>query len=57
MTPHRLTLTAGFAILVGVFFLPMVDQAYLTHIVMGCLAALAVVVVGGAQRGNRWLAR
>jgi hypothetical protein len=56
MTPHRLTLTAGFAILIGVFLLPLVDQAYLTHVVMGCLAALAVVVVGGVQRGNRWRA-
>jgi hypothetical protein len=54
MSPHRLTLTAGFAILIGVFLLPLVDQAYLAHVVMGCLAALAVVVVGGARRGNRW---
>jgi peptidoglycan/LPS O-acetylase OafA/YrhL len=56
MTPHRLTLTAGFAILIGVFLLPLVDHAYWSHVILVCLAALSVVLVGGAQRGNRWRA-
>lgn len=54
MTPHTLILTAGFALIAGAFLLPLVDQAYWSHVVMGCLAALALVVVGAVRRGKRW---
>lgn len=54
MTPHTLILTAGFAICAGVFLFPLVEAAYWSHVVMGCLAALAIVVVGAVRRGKRW---
>ena len=54
MTPHNLALTAGFAFIAGVFLLPLIDEAYWSHIVMCCLAALALVVVGAVRRGKRW---
>lgn len=54
MTPHNLALTAGFAFIAGVFLLPLIDQAYWSNVVMGCLAGLAVVVVGAVRRGKRW---
>ncbi|KRE90854.1 hypothetical protein ASG87_01575 [Frateuria sp. Soil773] len=54
MTPHNLTLTAGLSLLAGAFVLPLVDEAYWSHVVMGCLAGLAVVVVGAVRRGKRW---
>jgi O-antigen/teichoic acid export membrane protein len=54
MTPHALILTAGFALCAGVFMMPLVDQAYWSHVVMGCLAALATVIVGAVRRGKRW---
>lgn len=54
MTPQTLTLTAGFALLAGAFVLPLIDQAYWSHLVMGCLVGLAVVVIGAVRRGKRW---
>jgi hypothetical protein len=54
MTPHTLILTAGFALCADAFLLPLVDQPYWSHVVTGCLAALAVVVVGAVRRGKRW---
>jgi hypothetical protein len=54
MTPHTLTLTAGFAMIAGTFVLPLVDQAYWSNVVIGCLAGLAVVVIGAVRRGKRW---
>jgi hypothetical protein len=54
MTPHALILTAGFALCAGAFLLPLVDQSYWSNIVMGCLAGLAVVVVGAVRRGKNW---
>jgi len=54
MTPHTLILTAGLSLLTGAFVLPLVDQAYWSHVVMGCLAALALVAVGAVRRGKRW---
>lgn len=54
MTPHNLMLTAGFALIAGAFVLPLVEEAYWSHIVLGCLAALALVIVGAVRRGARW---
>jgi hypothetical protein len=54
MTPHTLILTAGFTLCAGAFVFPLVNEAYWSHIVMGCLAALAVVVVGAVRRGKNW---
>jgi hypothetical protein len=54
MTPQTLTLTAGFSLIAGAFVLPLIDQAYWSHVVLGCLAGLAVVVVGAVRRGKRW---
>jgi hypothetical protein len=54
MTPHTLILTAGFALFAGAFLFPLIDQAYWSHVVMGCLAALAAVVVCAVRRGKRW---
>lgn len=54
MTPHTLILTAGFALIADAFLLPLMDQAYWSNIVMACLAALAIVVVGAVRRGKRW---
>ena len=53
MTPHTLILTAGLSLIAGAFLLPLIDQAYWSNIVMGCLAALTLVVVGTVRRGKR----
>lgn len=54
MAPHTLILTAGLSLIAGALLLPLVDQAYWSHVVLGCLAALAAVVVGAVRRGKRW---
>lgn len=54
MTPHTLILTAGFALFAGAFLVPLVETAYWSNIVVGCLVALAAVVVGAVGRGKNW---